>query len=123
MRPTRRDAQFMFVTEDLDKDDFQREWPDADVAGLEDFMTTGDMKGWVNEDTIRIAEYWRVDYARRTFCKLRDGTIVEKTKGGPTYAKADIEEERVMRVPSVSCDVIKAVESLEHYDWVGRGFR
>jgi len=119
MRPTRSDAQFMFVIEDLDKDEFKRKYPKADVRGLEEFISTGDMKGWVSEDTIRIAEYWRIEYTNRTFCRLKDGSVVEKVDGGPKYEKDQIEQERIMRVPNVKCDKINAVESLEEYDWVG----
>jgi hypothetical protein len=118
-RPTRSDAQFLFVVEDLDKDEFTRRWPKADVRGLEEFMTTGDMVGWVTTDSIRIAEYWRLEYDERTFCELLDGTVVEKTDGSPTYRKDQIRRERVMRVPRVLCDKINAIESLEQYTWVG----
>ena len=119
MRPTRSDAQFMFVTEDLDKDEFKRRYPKADMRGLEEFMALGDMVGWMTTDSIRIAEYYRIDYTNRTFCKLVDGSIVEKVKDGPTYEKDQILTERVMRVPSVKCDIINAVESLQQYEWVG----
>lgn len=53
VRPTRSDAQFMLITEDMDKDEFTTTYPDADVKGLEDFLTTGDtgMQGWVTKDT------------------------------------------------------------------------
>src|SRR6185295_3335079 len=119
MRPTRSDMQFLFIVDDLDKDEFTRRWPDADVRGLEEFMTVGDMPGWVTDESIRIAEYWRIEYETRTFCELQDGTIVEKVKGGPTYTKAQVKRERVMRVPHVLCDKINAVESLESYSWAG----
>jgi Phage P22-like portal protein len=116
--PTRRTAQYMFVTEDLDKDEFKRLYPDADIRGLEEFMATGDMVGWMTEDSIRIAEYWRVTYESRTFYQLVDGTVVEWEKG-PKPAKDQIKQQRVMKVPQVKCDKINAIESLESYEWLG----
>ncbi len=113
--PTRGDARFMFVTEDVDRDEFPRRWPDADVAGLDQFMSTGDMKGWVDKDTIRIAEYWRVTDQKRPFYWLTDGTIHEGTppKG------ADVRMTRVLPQPKVEGFKISACEVLEKWDWVG----
>jgi hypothetical protein len=116
--PTRRTAQFMFITEDLDKDEFTRQFPDADVRGLEEFMATGDMDGWVTNDIIRIAEYWRIEYQERTFCELVDGRIIEKSDG-VKVPKDQVKRERVMQVPQVKCDKINACESLKSYKWVG----
>ncbi len=119
MHPTRRDAQFMFVVEDLAKDDFERLYPKADVRGLEEFMSTGDMQGWVTEDIVRIAEWHYIEYEARTFLWLVNDTVLELTEGVKKPEKAQIKQERVMRVPIVKCDKISAVEVLESYEWVG----
>ena len=117
VKPTRCDAQWLFVTEDISRDEFERKYPDADVAGLEAFITTGDrgkIGEWVTEDMVRIAEYWRIVYTDRHFYQLEDGSVSEQK---PKDAK--VKTERVMRVPSVKCDKINAVQSLESYEWVG----
>lgn len=119
LHPTRRDAQFMFVVEDLPKDEFTRLYDKADIKGLEGFMSVGDMVGWVTEDSIRIAEWWHIEYEDRTFCWLVDGSVVEVTKDTPKPPKDAIRQERVMRVPMVKCDKINAMQILESYDWVG----
>lgn len=122
MRPTRSDAQFMFVTEDMDRDEFKRKYPDADLRGLEEFQATGDMQAWVSDDTIRIAEYWRIDYDDRPFYWTTKGAIGE---GTPPKGEA-IRMSRVMRVPKVKGCKINACEVLpktggekEEWDWVG----
>ena len=99
MKPTRSDALYMFVTEDLDRDEFTSRWPDADVASLDDFMATGDMPGWVSKDSIRIAEYWRVTYEDRT---IGAGA-----------------QSRTIRAPKVQGFKITATEVLERWDWIG----
>jgi hypothetical protein len=115
VKPTRSDAQFMFITEDISKDEFKRLFPKADVRGLENFIATGDrgkMGTWATEDMVRIAEYWRIVYQNRTLSLMPDGSVVEgKQKGA--------EQTRVMRVPTVKCDKINAIQSLEQYEWVG----
>ncbi len=115
MRPTRSDAQFMFVTEDMDRDEFERKYPKADLRGLEEFSGTGDMQGWVSDDTIRIAEYWRVVYTNRPFYWLTDGSIHE----GEAPKGADVRMKRTMRTPKVDGYKINAVEVLEKWDWAG----
>jgi hypothetical protein len=118
VRPTRSDMKWAFVTEDLSRDEFERLYPKADIRGLEAFMATGDKaawSSWVSEDSIRIAEYYRIEYTNRHLYQLQDGSVVEE-KPDDT---ADIKAERVMRVPSVKCDKINAIESLQSFDWVG----
>ncbi len=116
MKPTRSDAQFMLVTEDMFKDEFQSRWPNADMAGLEAFESTGDMQGWVSEDTIRIAEYWKVTYEDAIYVQLSDGRIMEASQAPE---KITVARTRTVRKPIVKCYKISAVEVLEQYDWVG----
>ena len=99
VKPTRADARFMFVTEDLPREDFPRRFPDADIASLDDFSATGNDAQWVTEDTIRIAEYWRIVEEKQTV------TVEGKT--------------RVIRKSVVKMSVINAVEELETSEWVG----
>ena len=123
MSPTRRDAKFMFVTEDMDRDEFEDTYPSADMKGLDEFVGTGDMPGWVSEDTIRIAEYWSVTTKDTPYYWLEDGSIHEGTP--PKDAK--VRMQRLMQTPVVKGCKINAVEVLktkdgkpEEWDWVGR---
>jgi Phage P22-like portal protein len=99
MRPTRSDALYMFVTEDMDRDEFVSKYPKADLRGLEDFEATGDLAHWVDKDMIRVAEYWRVTFKEQTL------TLGDKT--------------RKVRTPVVKGSKINAIEELETWDWVG----
>ena len=116
--PTRRDAKYMFVTEDLSRDEFERLYPEADFAALNLFETTGDGKslpGWVDKDTIRIAEYWYIDYKKVPYWWSVDGQIFE----GKPPKDAQVRMERVMQTPEVKGCKINACEVLEEWDWVG----
>jgi len=113
-RPTRSDALFLFITEDMDRDEFKAKYPKADIRGLEEFMATGDMPGWLDKDIIRIAEYWRVTYDEKTIYQLEDGTGGEGEL--PKGAKG---KTRKVRKPVVKGSKINAFEELEEWDWVG----
>jgi hypothetical protein len=118
VRPTRSDMQWALVTEDLSREEHQRKWPDADIRDLETFTSTGDTsawKSWVSAENVRVAEYYRIVYTKRHLYQLTDGTVTE-TKPDD---KQDIVAERVMQVPSVKCDIINAVQSLQSFEWAG----
>lgn len=108
VKPTRSDATYMFVTEDLSRDEFKRRYPNADMKGIEDLASTGDVpKGWIDTDNIRIAEYWRVEYEDKRVTSA-DGRT------------------RTVRIPKVRGSKINAVEELpmedgkpETWEWAG----
>lgn len=122
-KPTRSDSIFRFIIEDMDREEFLDTY-DADVRGLEEFQSTGDMKGWVDKDTIRIAEYWRITFELKTIYLLEDGTGGE----GEPPKGAKVKLKRTIRKPIVTGSKINAVEELkrkgtggevERWDWVG----
>ena len=115
MKPTRSDAMFAFVTEDMDRDTFTVTWPEADVEGIEDFCATGDMPTWVDKDMVRIAEYWRITYKDEKWARV--GGQVMRVEEFPKGLPAN--DRRVVRRPVVQGFKITATEILERWDWAG----
>jgi hypothetical protein len=66
--PTGADAKWCFITEDLTKAEYARLYPDAAPITTLQSLGVGDqsISNWLNEDTIRIADYYYVDYDRAT---------------------------------------------------------
>ena len=66
--PCGSDAKWCFVTEDLTREEYERLYPDA--APMSTLMSLGvgdqSISQWLNENTVRIAEYFYVDYDRAT---------------------------------------------------------
>jgi hypothetical protein len=114
-KPDRSDAQYLFVTEDIPRSEFKRRWPKADMKGLDDFTSTGDKKwsAWANDDTIRIAEYWRIEYTAKEFALLENGQVVE---GKDIPDGVVIKAQRSIDVPNVRMTKITAVEELKEPD-------
>ena len=58
--PCGADAEWCFITQDLPKEEYEREYPDA--APLSSMISQGvgdsSISQWINENTIRIAEYF-----------------------------------------------------------------
>jgi hypothetical protein len=114
-KPTRSDALFRFIVEDMDKDAFKARFPKADLRGLEEFQSTGDMAAWVSKDMIRVAEYWRVTFKDRKIWATKDGRSGE----GDPPKDGEVLYKRTVRKPIVKGSLINAVEELETFDWVG----
>jgi hypothetical protein len=56
------DAKYGFIKDDMKRDDFDRKYPDhKDTIGD---GKGGDRDDWCNEDTIRVAEYYRITYTK-----------------------------------------------------------
>jgi len=66
--PCGADAKWCFITEDITKDEYHRLYPNASPANTLQSLGVGDMSlaQWMNEKTIRIAEYFYVDYEHST---------------------------------------------------------
>jgi len=66
--PTGADARYCFITEDLTKKEYERLYPNA--APITTLMSLGvgdqSIQQWINEDTVRIAEYFYYDLKRET---------------------------------------------------------
>jgi hypothetical protein len=66
--PTGADARWCFVTEDVTKAEYERMYPDA--APISTLMSLGvgdqSISQWINENTIRIAEYFHIEYEKQT---------------------------------------------------------
>jgi len=66
--PCGADAKWCFVTEDMTREEYERVYPDA--APMSTLMSLGvgdqSISQWLNENTVRIAEYFYVDYDRAT---------------------------------------------------------
>jgi hypothetical protein len=66
--PTGADAKWCFVTEDMTKTEYERMYPDA--APISTLMSLGvgdqSIAQWIGENTIRIAEYFYIEYEKHT---------------------------------------------------------
>jgi hypothetical protein len=123
--PTGADAKWCFVTEDITKDEYSRTYPDASPISTLQSLGVGDqsISNWLNEDTIRIADYYYIDYNRTTL-NLYPGNVT---------AFAGTSEDKQLRVvygkPTRSRESDRAVvkyckingyDILEEREWAGK---
>ena len=71
--PDRSDAKWGFVFEDIPKSQCEEDYPDIDCSSWGE-----DERGWVQKDTVRIAEYFYCDYIDDELYLLETGETLSK---------------------------------------------
>ena len=123
--PCGSDARYCFITQDITISEFERMFPNATPITTLRTQGVGDasMGYWLNEDVIRIAEYFYVDEVKAT---------LNLYPGGMTAFKGSFEARQMeamgmepLRTRESSKRVVKwmktnGFEVLEERDWVGK---
>jgi hypothetical protein len=123
--PTGADAKYCFVTEDLTKDEYERMYPNSAPITTLQSLGVGDqsISNWLNEDTVRVADYYYIDYDRATlnlypgnqtaFVGTPEDKQLKAFYGKPMKSR---ESDR----PKVRYCKINGYEILEQREWVGK---
>jgi hypothetical protein len=123
--PTGADAKWCFITEDITKDEYQRMYPDSAPITTLQTLGVGDqnLSQWLMEDTIRVADYYYVDYDRTTLnmypgnVTAFEGTLEDKQlKAIYGKPKRSRESDRV----KIKYCKINGYEILEEREWAGK---
>jgi hypothetical protein len=123
--PTGADAKYCFVTQDLTKEEFERMYPDAAPVTTLQSLGVGDqsLSNWLNEDTIRVADYYYIDYDRATLNLYPGNATAFKGTPEDKQLKAFYGEpvkSRESDRPKVRYCKINGYEILEQREWAGR---
>ena len=122
--PCGSDAKWCFITEDLSQEEYHRLFPNASPLSTLETLGVGDqnLSQWLNTDTIRIAEYFYIEYDKQTL-NLYPGNVTA-FEGTPE----DKELRRVYGKPKKSRQAdrkkikwckINGYEILEEQEWAG----
>lgn len=113
------DGNFGFVTEWMPKKEFEKKYPGKDISNWEE--VEGDNSSeWINEDNVRIAEYWVREPVEREICRLQDGSVIAKEKLPEDFPPELVVESRTVDTFKVKRYLITAAEILEESDWAGK---
>lgn len=73
--PTGRDARHVFVDDRMSDKEFKRKWPEADPSTLgTDYRNSLYAGGWIQEEGVRVTEYWRMVERDRLLGLFSDGS-------------------------------------------------
>lgn len=121
-QPDGSDANWGFVFEDVNKDDYKDQHPDTELAQSDDWDSLGALTdGWVNKNTCRIAEYFYKVYEKISIVHLNTGEVFNK-KDLPEVLPPEVKiiDERTSMVPVVKWCKINGYEIIEETDWPGK---
>jgi hypothetical protein len=123
--PAGCDAEWCFISQDLEKDEYERQYPNA--APITSIMSQGvgdqSLSQWINENTIRIVEYF---YHTHTPTKLNlypgnqsfyDGSLEDKNMkemGLKPIKSRTVDVKKVMWMKS------NGYEVLQEQEWAGK---
>ena len=117
------DWNYAFVSEFLDKKEFEKKYPDAEPV---DFK--GDEPGqlnWLDDEQIRVSEYWSREGVKRKILLLSDGrvireeTLTDEIKLLNLVTGVSVKSEREISGHEVKRRIITGREVLEDDVWPG----
>lgn len=123
--PCGSDAEWCFITEEITKDEYERLYPKAQpVSTLQD-QGIGDqsISAWLDEDTVRIAEYFYAVYESVELNMYGDEvTLFSDDPQNAVYEAAGIKPVKSRKVQRRKIKWMKTngVEALEEEDWPGK---
>lgn len=116
--PDLRDQKYCFVEENISREDFKARWPKAECVDFESAKVWGG-HDWFRQDTVRIAEYWRLEPVTKTLLLLSDGRTVDEAEVTPEAAQqmlannVTIVKERKCKGHKVVMSIVSGAEELE----------
>ena len=123
--PCGSDAQWCFITEDLLKEEYERQFPKARSISTLQAQGVGDEMNspWINEDTIRIAEYFYIEHEKATL-NLYYGNI-SAMAGSAEDAEMAMRgmkpiKSRIVDIKKIKWCKINGFEILESQEWAGK---
>jgi hypothetical protein len=123
--PTGADAKWCFITEDIPKMEYERLYPNSAPITTLQSLGVGDqsISNWLNENTVRIADYYYIDYDKATL-NLYPGN---QTAYAGTPQDKDLKQiygkpknTRVVQRQKVKYCKINGYEILEENEWAGQ---
>jgi hypothetical protein len=123
--PCGADAKWCFITEDVTREDYERMFPDASPVSTLQQLGVGDqsISQWINENTVRIAEYFYIEHEPATLNLYYGGTTA--FAGSPEDKQMRAAGMKTIRTRQVDRQKVKwckinGYEVLEEREWAGK---
>lgn len=110
--PDGSDAQFVFIDEMIEEDEYKRQYPDADPV---DWDAQNLDPNWYDDKKVRIAEWWRVETRPKVLNLMPDGSSALADQADPGALKTRKVEARVVMFRKLCGHTV-----LEEREWAGK---
>jgi hypothetical protein len=116
-----RDGKFCFITEMIDRDEFKVEYPGADPIPWSTGGFGDQLRNWVDQYSIRIAEYYETILKPRELVLLSNGYEGwHDDLNKETLSSYEIIDKRRVLVPKIMWYKITAKQILDRTRWLGQ---
>lgn len=126
------DWNVAFVVEPMRKEDFERKYggkksSTGDMVNVDwDSDAWREAEGWIDDETVMVAEWWRREEVERVIIKFSDGSVAQEDNI-PEYTQALIDAgilkevgRRTAKSYKVTQVIMSGADVLETNDWPGR---
>ncbi len=124
--PDGSDAAWAFVSTEIPKDDFVAQYGESKLAESgqwELFSGMSENAGWIEKDSVRIAEYFYKEYEAKSLVQLQTGQVVEESFLAEMFPdeaqRPEVVNKRKAKVPVIHWCKINGLEILEETVWPG----
>jgi hypothetical protein len=109
-----------FISVSMSKEQFEKEYPDADPVDWE----SEDMSDWREGESVIVAEYWTRDKVKSQIVALDDGTVVKtedlEKKPEDFEGKSVVGQPREVESYKVTQRILTGDQILKTVEWAGR---
>lgn len=117
------DWNYCFISEMVDKEIFQRDYPGAESDGT-NFADDTYLSSWYQDDQIRVARWWRRTEEEGTLVELTDGTVLDAETYTTQRAVFDaigatVARSRKTKRKRITLKKISGKDVLEETSWRG----
>jgi hypothetical protein len=122
--PCGSDAEWCFINQELTTEEYEREFPDASpLSSLAYGVGDGQLNAWINQDTVRIAEYFYIKHEAKKLNQYHGG--ITAMAGSPEAKQAEMMGLQAIKTREVDVRTVKwcktnGFEVLEERDWAGK---
>ena len=122
--PCGSDAEWCFINQEITKEAYERDFPDASpLSSLQYGVGDGQLSAWINQDTVRIAEYFYIKHDAKKLNLYHGG--ITAMAGSPEAKQAEMMGLQAIKTRDVDVRSVKwcktnGFEVLEERDWAGK---
>ena len=122
--PCGSDAEWCFINQEITKEEYERQFPDAaPLSSLQYGVGDGQLNAWINQDTVRIAEYFYIKHESKKLNQYPGGMTA--MAGSPEAKQIEMMGLTATKTREVDVKTVKwcktnGFEVLEERDWAGK---
>lgn len=116
------DARFAILSEEIPKDEFKRQYPKAEAASIDTAGIGDSRKHWISKDSVRVAEYYRIEETPAKLVMLSNGEsgykddLIELPDGVEIVKERDTVRRQVRWYKVTATDVLEEADI--PCDWI-----